>query len=171
MKQKDYRLRLRSDTFLILLFINTYVSIPDIYHSPNIAVAQKYGFESFFCWLIFPCAFKGFEVLLTCLCDPQWKRSLSSILGLHHLSHFWPLFASKQVSPQKKNRPIRSLFVTVRSWELTQPSQGGEKWISPPEWASPKAVKNAFGCLKLGKGRVKEFLFPRHFSRFHVCYW
>lgn len=95
MKQKDNRLRLRSDTFLILLFMNTYVLIPDIYHSPNIAVAQKYGFESFFCWSIFPCAFKGFEVLLTCLCDPQWKCSLSSILGLHHLSHFWPLFASK----------------------------------------------------------------------------
>lgn len=47
MKQKDNRLRLRSDTFLILLFINTYVLIPVIYHSRNIAVAQKHGFEHF----------------------------------------------------------------------------------------------------------------------------
>ena len=48
---------------------------------------------------------------------------------------------------------------------------GRWKMDQSPEWASPKAIKNAFGCLKLGKGRVKEFLFRRHFSRFHVCYW
>ena len=46
MKQKDSRLGLRLDSFIILsyLIIYIYVLIQDIYHSPNIAAAQKYGF-------------------------------------------------------------------------------------------------------------------------------